>query len=1402
MRLLLLICIIISCSAHAQYWGRATESLFVNEAMDIETDAAGNSYVTGYITGQTNFSASNSFANAPGNGDIFVAKYASNGLLQWVRKFGGSFSDRAYDLALDASGNVYITGQFFGTVNFDGNSITSVSGSKDIFLAKLDNSGTAIWAIAEGGTGPENAYGITIDAGGNCILTGQYQGNSTIAGQNFVSMTDPGTGLPSYDLFISKYDPAGNALWVQTGVAKYDDRGLAVTTDASNNIYLSGQFSDTLLLAGQTFYYNSANIGLVARFSPTGTLNWFNTLRAGFSLPYDLEVRGSNLFIAGDCKGNLFYSNNGSTVVTPTAYDNTIYVVKTALSGQHVWTSVIGSDNNVSAKSISVDGAQGSFVTGSFNCALTELHAPETGFYNSVGYQDCYLWRVKPDGTLDFVRTFGGKSDDIGYGVALLPGSAPLICGTYTKDLNVPYNYNPGYEVDNSNVFNFNTPTEPAHLYLTGDLSRNSFITNAVHSTTPKLNYFTGFPSDSTLHTILPNSDTVHFCLSGTLNVNDGIFDHYGPVYEYLWSTNSTSEQINVFNTGNYWVTVEREDGCSEGTDTTYVIIHQLPDLPTMSDNLGLAVNEPGPSYYSYHFCYPDSVQIWFNDLDPDYTIQINSGAATYNDTLPHYYQANGNVIVSDDYCTSVGDFSIQFDYPSTYDYEPYLVLLDEVDFNDTISICMGSDVSVQNLDSTNNPFGDFYLFPDDTAFTLIWTVTLNNTEIYSGSGPYYLTLTPSESGDYIYQLQATMGYDNLCGTDTTTYYITDTFHIEVLDVPVAPVIPINGPTSMCPGEPIYLTVDTTFSSYDWLGPDIDWISPGGDSILVGGIGAYAYGGTYVDTLTGCSTSYFSNQNITTTDPPMLQANPADGIICPNDSVTMSVPNSYASYEWTGPSGTETTNSNVHTDAEVGFYYVTVTDFSGCVLTSNPIELNEFTIPYLYVDPGNIMCSGEMIDIEAVVFGDGTFQWLNPQGLTTAHITVNQPGWYVCEMHQCGITVLDSVELIDGSFDLIITADDSSLCQDQTATISATPGLSQYEWSDGINTTSQFTTSTPGSYWLTAYNSYGCEENSDTITIVSLPQNNLTLTPDSLLLCPYEDLQLTPDQSYPTVTWEINSSQVSAPVLNMDAGTFGDGYVYVSAIDAEGCATTEDSILLTVIQGSLDVHTTANLNCAGDSVLLWPEGSGTFTSWSTPFGTSTDSLLTVVIGPNTDGTYVAQTTDSAGCVYVSSYDLDYHPLPVIYLPYDTILCLNEDIVVFNVPSNYAVYWNNSTTPSESFVVTTDGVVEVMVVDQTTGCVYYRAIQVDAVNCDDELPNVFTPNGDGVNDFFIIDDALALPGNYLIILNRWGEVVYDQRGYKNTFMGNDLVEGVYFYIFYPDYDAEPERRKHGFLHLVR
>jgi gliding motility-associated-like protein len=90
----------------------------------------------------------------------------------------------------------------------------------------------------------------------------------------------------------------------------------------------------------------------------------------------------------------------------------------------------------------------------------------------------------------------------------------------------------------------------------------------------------------------------------------------------------------------------------------------------------------------------------------------------------------------------------------------------------------------------------------------------------------------------------------------------------------------------------------------------------------------------------------------------------------------------------------------------------------------------------------------------------------------------------------------------------------------------------------------------------------------------------------------------------------------------------------------------------------------------------------------------------------------------------------------------------------------------------------------------------------AVNCSDALPNVMTPNGDGINDFFVVDEAIAFPNNQLIIQNRWGNVVFNETGYRNDFAGLGLNDGVYFYTFYPDSNSKDKSVKQGYLTIIR
>jgi hypothetical protein len=174
--------------------------------------------------------------------DIFVLKLNSSGTFQWVNTYGSTSDDRGWDIAVDSSGNSYITGSFQGTVDFGGGDVTS-AGNTDIFVLKLNSSGTFQWANTYGGTSTDRGYGIAVDSSGNSYITGSFQGTVDFGGGDI-------TATANSDIFVLKLNSSGTFQWVNTYGSTSNNLGLGIAVDSSGKFYTTGGFQGTVDFGG------------------------------------------------------------------------------------------------------------------------------------------------------------------------------------------------------------------------------------------------------------------------------------------------------------------------------------------------------------------------------------------------------------------------------------------------------------------------------------------------------------------------------------------------------------------------------------------------------------------------------------------------------------------------------------------------------------------------------------------------------------------------------------------------------------------------------------------------------------------------------------------------------------------------------------------------------------------------------------------------------------------------------------------------------------------------------------------------------------------------------------------------------------------------------------------------
>ena len=233
----------------ARTWGGAGGD---DIGLGVTVDSSGNAYVTGQFTGIVDFDPGSGSDLHSSNGaarSAFLSKFQTNGDFSWARTWGGLYNTFGKDAAVNDPGDLYVTGQFAGSVDFDPGGGGDIHSSTwpAIFLSKFDLNGNYSWARTWGGAGGTYGFdggsGVAVDGAGNAYVAGDF--NGTI---NF----DPGSGTDIHssngytDAFLSKFNSSGDFLCAQTWGGSYFDRGTGVAICNSQSAYVTGEFSDAV----------------------------------------------------------------------------------------------------------------------------------------------------------------------------------------------------------------------------------------------------------------------------------------------------------------------------------------------------------------------------------------------------------------------------------------------------------------------------------------------------------------------------------------------------------------------------------------------------------------------------------------------------------------------------------------------------------------------------------------------------------------------------------------------------------------------------------------------------------------------------------------------------------------------------------------------------------------------------------------------------------------------------------------------------------------------------------------------------------------------------------------------------------------------------------------------------
>jgi gliding motility-associated-like protein len=438
------ICLSVQSQSVTPQWIHQIGNESYEGGRDLLIDANGNVIVTGFFSRTVDFDPGVGVFNmtAPPNNeeDVFIAKYDTDGNFLWARQFSGSFLDIPNSIAADASGNLFITGVFFGTSDFNpGPTVFNLTsaGNEDAYIVKLNPDGNFLWAKRVGSTLFDRGNAISVDTNGDVYIGGYFRLTVDFDPNAGVSEL---TAVGEEDAFILKLSNNGNFIWVKQISGPLFQGVTSLKVGAGGFIYITGYF------LGNTDFDPSPGLfevtaggadfnSYVLKLDISGNFIWVKTLSSVTNIQsFDVEIDAAeNIYCVGTFNENVRIDPTGANVLINAQGTVNALLFKLTTDGNLLWAKNFGGNTLVNGIHLTVDVQQQVYIVGTFDATMDVDPGPATTNLTSAGSFDIFIAKLSAAGNFLFGFSLGGTDFDGPQSIVLDAQKNIYITGNFLK---------------------------------------------------------------------------------------------------------------------------------------------------------------------------------------------------------------------------------------------------------------------------------------------------------------------------------------------------------------------------------------------------------------------------------------------------------------------------------------------------------------------------------------------------------------------------------------------------------------------------------------------------------------------------------------------------------------------------------------------------------------------------------------------------------------------------------------------------------------------------------------------------------------------------------------------------------------------------------------------------------